>query len=165
MQKSWDEEKFGNTEHACCEQKIHSHYNVSRLRALSTSGKRVTILRADNSTIDSIDRQLYGTGGSCLHAAISACGTVSLYGAGLLSIEDGRFKVYSHYYDEMVGTCSSPPSLSDERAAGAEATAAVALRRQEWLRDRISNEVVLHVLHVFGIVRWVQRDRESPRPL
>ena len=72
--------------------------------------------------------------------------------------------VYTHFFDERPGRCArrrglEPEDGEDAAASGGAGPAAREKRywsRRNWLRDRIRTEVLLHLLHALGIVRWVQ---------
>lgn len=99
----------------------------------------------------SIDSMLAGSGGNALHAALALCEHVDVYGAGLFSSGVTGDKIYAHAYDEQVGTCLERGSRAYEfgnvRGLGTFFS---------WRRDRIRTEILLHVLHALGVVRWVQ---------
>ena len=86
-----------------------------------------------------------------LHAALALCEHVDVYGAGLFSSGVTGDKIYAHAYDEQVGTCLERGSRAYEfgnvRGLGTFFS---------WRRDRIRTEILLHVLHALGVVRWVQ---------
>ena len=60
-------------------------------------------------------------------------------------------KAYVHAYDEKVGTCLAPGSrvyeFGNVKGLGGFFS---------WRRDRVRTELLLHVLHRLGAIRWVQ---------
>lgn len=54
----------------------------------------------------------------------------------------------AHYYDEKLGLCLSRGGRTDDIHS-------MLIRVREWLQDRLANEVVLHLFHELGVVRWV----------
>jgi len=92
------------------------------------------------------------SGGNALLAAISLCDTVSLYGAGLLSVGGAAAdKVYVHFFDDAVGACLDEGNATLRGEADTRR-----FSRATWLKDRLRTEMLLHVLHAMGIIRWVQ---------
>ena len=66
-------------------------------------------------------------------------------------------KTYAHYFDDAVGGCLVPSNLSRaERDRADSAARARWYSRELWLRARLRNEMLVHVLHAMGIVTWVQ---------
>jgi hypothetical protein len=148
----WGVEGFNNLRHPCCSNRLlRSSYNVSRLRALEMGGARFAFFGGVASGDDSIDAMLAGSGGNALHAALALCERVDVYGLGLYSGGAHEDKVYAHAYDERVGQCLQPGSRVYEfgNAKGLGGFFA-------WRRDRVRTEILMHVLHALGIVRWVQ---------
>ena len=125
---------------------------------------------------------LYGAGLLRLPVAAPAhasTGTTSA-GTGTTTATEGRRAshqlVYAHYYDPRVGHCMTNASMVERhradcarRAARHERTRRFRAdkgagrkdercepRGRQWRRDRIETELLLHVLHVLGVVQWIQ---------
>ena len=92
-----------------------------------------------------------------LHAAIALCRQpVDVYGVGLFSEDGARGdKVYAHAYDSGAGRC-----LGVGKAAK---LANVSVERFEqrrwatktsWRNQRVRSEMLTHILHALGVVRW-----------
>ena len=94
---------------------------------------------------------LAGSGGNALHAAIGLCERVEVYGAGLYAASSRDDKVYAHAYDAAVGRCVAPGERKFEFGSWLGLMGLF-----HWRRDRVTSEIVLHVLHLLGIIRWVQ---------
>ena len=132
-----------------------------------------------------LEAMLGGSGGNAMHAAISMCDRVDVYGAGLYSTAVDTSKAYVHLYDWGAGSCIEPhiyPAVAakakqcDERPLLRGAAGGVASRdarhqrqghqgkypstfcasRESWARARIRTELLLHVLHALEVIRWVQ---------
>ena len=94
---------------------------------------------------------LDGSGGNALQAAVTMCEQVSVYGAGLLSAGPGADKIYAHAYDSHVGQCLDTGALS-YRFSRYEGYG----QYRKWLAARVEAELLLHMLHAVGAIRWVQ---------
>ena len=153
FQQPWGKESANNARHTCCTAKsnLRSSYNLSHLIELEGSGARFAFFRGMDSGDDGVDAMLAGSGGNALHAALALCDRVDLYGAGLFSSGVTGDKIYAHAYDERVGMCLEPGSRVYE-FGNVKGLAGFF----NWRRDRIRTEILLHVLHALGIVRWVQ---------
>ena len=152
--QAWGEESMSNSHRPCCEASKRSSYNASTISRAQAGGARFAWLHTIRAGSRSLDFGLRGSGGNALQAAIALCKSVDVYGAGLVSkgaLDDD--KIYAHYYDhEGVGECTpatrrlpllDPPQPKREII-------------DEWVRDRISADVYLHVLHQLKIIQWIQ---------
>lgn len=105
---------------------------------------------------------LSNSGGNALYAALAVCDRVNVFGAGLFSEEGASGdKMYAHSYDDRVGRCATPARglgvLKLISAAPGVNEKINGLRyAPRWLRSRIQDELLLHVMHAFDIVRWIQ---------
>ena len=108
------------------------------------------------------DSFLSNSGGNALYAALALCDRVNVFGAGLFSEEGASGdKLYAHSYDDRVGRCATPTrglgALRMAQAApGANENINGVAYAPRWLRSRIQDELLLHVMHAFDIIRWVQ---------
>ena len=108
------------------------------------------------------DSFLSSSGGNALYAALAVCDRVNVYGAGLFSEEGASGdKLYAHSYDDRVGRCATPTRgleiLRMAQAAPGVNEKINGLRyAPRWLRARIQDELLLHVMHAFDIIRWIQ---------
>ena len=86
-----------------------------------------------------------------LQAALSLCDEVDVYGVGLRSSAGGlgADKVYNHYYDKLARDCSRHVSTRKRDRQASEA-------HSKFYSDRLHTELLMHVMHALGIVRWVQ---------
>ena len=98
-----------------------------------------------------VDSMLDGSGGNAIQAAISLCANVDVFGVGLLSQRWDEDKAYAHYWDGAAGVC----------AASKAPFRAVAMHRPlgwrtlpAWRDARLGSELLLHLLHAFGVIRW-----------
>ena len=177
-EQPWGEESSNNAQYTCCEKKsVRSSYNLSRLQALRREhGLRPLWFAGSASGDPMVDRMRESSGGQALLAALALCQTVDVYGTGLLRLgaELGDDVVYSHFYDKRVGRCAraampirptASPNLPSGSAGTTYARSAAAAKRMpgartwsrsKWRRARVGTEVVMHLFHAFGIVRWVQ---------
>ena len=92
-----------------------------------------------------------GSGGNALHTALSLCERVDVYGTGLFAAGATADKVYAHAYDERVGLCLEPGSRVYEFSNTKGLNGFF-----KWRRDRVRGELMMHLMHAVGIVRWVQ---------
>ena len=108
------------------------------------------------------DSFLSNSGGNALYAALAVCDRVNVFGAGLFSEEGASGdKLYAHSYDDRVGRCATPArGLEILRMAQAAPGVNEKINGHRfaprWLRSRIQDELLLHVMHAFDIVRWIQ---------
>ena len=67
----------------------------------------------------------------------------------------GAEKVYTHYYDSAVGRCATHEralrALRSKIQGGLDSK-----WKKAWMAERIRSELLLHVMHAFGVVNWVQ---------
>ena len=106
---------------------------------------------------------LSNSGGNALHAALGMCDRVDVYGVGLFSEGPRADKIYAHAYDRHVGRCAAPPAPGPEAlrmtAPGYnlyKPTLHGMTWAPKWLQTRVESELVMHVLHAFDIIRWMQ---------
>ena len=156
---TWWELPFGfevasNAREPCCSEPASSSYSAHDVLApLGAQGFRFGWLRAVRTGNAAIDFALSGTGGNALQAALSMCDKVDIFGVGLRSTSSDRSadtdKVYNHYYDPVARDCARHVSARkhDRQASDAHA---------RFYSDRLHTEVLMHVLHALGVVRWVQ---------
>ena len=187
FRQQWGNERFNNARHACCERGTESRYDMGSLRQhANASGAPFAFFAGmADSGVRTLESMLGGSGGNALHAAISLCDRVDVYGAGLYSTAVGAPKVYVHLYDWGAGACIEPelyPAVAAKarqcetrpllRGAADGATASRDARhqrqhqgkypgtfcasRESWARARVRTELLLHVLHALEVVRWVQ---------
>ena len=152
LNQVWGKEGFNNLRHPCCSNNLmRSSYNLSNIKALEAKGVRFALFRALESGEDSIDAMLAGSGGNALHAALTMCEHVDVYGTGLYSGGANEDKVYAHAYDEKVGVCLEPGSRVYEfgNLKGLNGFF-------NWRRDRVKQELLMHLMHAMGVIRWVQ---------
>jgi hypothetical protein len=160
--QEWGRESFNNGKTVCCERGpvVRSNYSMDHLRSLVRAGARLAFARSAPSGDPVLDFLRHSSGGSALHTAIALCRQpVSVYGVGLFSAAGALGdKLYAHAYDRRgVGTC-----VTLERAARAAGQTEEAFLRQRWMtkqrwRDqRLRGEMLMHLLHVLGIIRWRQ---------
>ena len=136
--------------HPCCSNNLmRSSYNLSNIRRLRQRAL-VRPLPCIESGEDSIDAMLAGSR-EWLHAALTMCEHVDVYGTGLYSGGANEDKVYAHAYDEKVGVCLEPGSRVYEfgNLKGLNGFF-------NWRRDRVKQELLMHLMHAMGVIRWVQ---------
>ena len=65
--------------------------------------------------------------------------------------------IYSHFYDKLPARCSAD-NTSRQLAAKhlCREYSHCGQARLRWRRARVENEVLLHLLHSFGVIGWVQ---------
>eukprot|EP00966_Prymnesium_polylepis_P309240 7146218-Prymnesium_polylepis.1 len=173
FRQPWGAERFNNARHACCERGVESSYTMAELqRHARSSGVAFAFFAGvADSGIRTLDAMLAGSGGNALHAALSLCRRVNVFGAGLYTTALGASKVYTHLYDWGAGRCMEPsiyPAVAakarqcDERARSSagerrtRAPGAFCASRESWARARVRTELLLHLLHALEIVRWMQ---------
>ena len=150
--QQWGKESCNNLRHTCCSPTLlRSSYNLSQLQVLEASGARFAFFNGLQSGDPSIDSMLDGSGGNALQAALAMCKRVDVYGAGLYSAGPSDDKIYAHAYDESVGLCLEPGPRVYE--FGKKRGLAGFFR---WRRDRVRNEMLMHVLHGMGHINWIQ---------
>jgi hypothetical protein len=97
-----------------------------------------------------------------MHAAIALCRRpVAVYGAGLLSHRSpaqgaGADKVYSHVYDEGAGRCVNLSRAARFLGPRKDVRRMRWVEKTKWRRQRVQGELLLHLLHALGMIRWVQ---------
>ena len=129
--------------------------------------------------VEGLDTLTRGTGGSSLLTAMAACRHVSVYGFGLLRLDppaptggegaphdEAREAaaaaarpqlIYAHFYDRRVARCTTDPQILQSWAARKTCRKRECRElRERWRRDRVGSELLLHVLHVFGMITWRQ---------
>jgi len=151
--RQWGKEDFENTRRKCCDpaayQAIKSSYRTSQILNQSREGFPFAffaggVIDTGDPSLDSLAK---GSGGNALQAALSLCTNVSLYGFGLHSNGPTEAKRYMHSYDPP-GLCDREPfTYSHEGTAGIF---------RAWRTDRVRNELLLHILHALGVLRWAQ---------
>ena len=148
----WGREGMNNLGHPCCSNSLlRSSYNLSQLRLLEGRGARFAFFSGVPSGDDTVDGMLRGSGGNALHSALALCSHVDVYGSGLYAAGADADKIYAHAYDHRVGRCLEPGTRVYE--FGNQKGLAGFFG---WRRDRIRTEMLLHLLHAMGAVRWVQ---------
>ena len=80
------------------------------------------------------------------------CDRVDVYGAGLFSRGPDFPKVYVHSYDPYVAACRGRKPLRFTPHSYSLA----------WFKQRLADEMTLHVLHAFGVVRWQTAEGWQP---
>ena len=157
--QTFGQESYSNQRSLCCDGRParRSNYTLAALRRHAHRGLRLGLLRGVESHDPILDGMRQSSGGSALHAAVSLCRRApDVYASGLLA-PDGAAgeKVYTHAYDAHVGRCVSP-----ERAAEFMKENVSDFERRRWAtktswrRQRIGSELMIHVLHALGVVRW-----------
>ena len=152
FRQPWGREATNNARHTCCTNTLlRSSYNLSHLIEHDRRGARFAFFRGVLSGDESIDRLLQGSGGNALQAALALCDRVDVYGAGLYAASPTHDKIYAHAYDERVGLCLERGTRTYEFGNRRGLAGFFS-----WRRDRVRNEMLLHLLHTLGVVRWVQ---------
>jgi hypothetical protein len=164
---AWGNETVNDARHFCCEPQSRNTYSIERLLELSRSGFRFGFVRPptrqerDDATKVSrrsrtalVDRLLRNSGGHAMHVALSLCRRVDVYGVGLFSIGPAAEKIYAHFYDPGLGVCAHTDGVAGGGSDG-ESTLNSDWKRA-WLEERLANELVMHTLHAFDLVHWVQ---------
>ena len=120
-------------------------------QGLEQHGARFAFHHGELSGDESVDAMLSGSGGNALHAAVTLCDAVDVYGAGLHSAGVDADKIYAHAYDERVGQCLEPGPRPYKfgKLKGI-------LGFFQWRKDRVRTEMLMHVFHALGVTRWVQ---------
>ena len=80
---------------------------------------------------------------------IRAYDRVDVFGAGLFSTSPESEKVYTHNYDEFIAKCVVDPN--NPRSKRQMLTHSWAFK---WLKQRLADELTMHILHAFGVLRW-----------
>ena len=122
-------------------------------------GVPLAFFRGVRSTEPTLDGMRQSSGGSALHAAIALCrAPVDVFGVGLFSAEGvAGDKVYTHSYDAGVGRC-----VGVGRAARFANVSVERFERRRWAsksswrEQRVRSEMMMHILHNLGVVRWRQ---------
>jgi hypothetical protein len=115
------------------------------------------------SSVPELEALVRSSGGNALASAIALCEQVELYGAGLhrgvsSTGADGAADLkYLHYYDQQPGKCHAdgPFTVQDAREHYKDWTRVYGIFKT-WRLDRLRGELMLHVLHALGVMRWVQ---------
>jgi hypothetical protein len=92
---------------------------------------------------------MHSSGGNTILAAMSLCDRLDVFGAGLFSTGPGDEKVYNHNYDEEVNRCVVDPKSKTARRPLLTHSWAF-----KWLKQRLADELTMHILHAFGLIRW-----------
>jgi len=177
--KPWLEEMAENRQYPCCEHHLTSNYSVPKLHKKAALGLKLAFVLAGGglrsqrgSGVQPIDALSESSGGNALLAALGLCAAIDVYGAGLLRADLKEMRndstgtprwvsatqlIYSHFYDGRPGRCSTDQSSrSHDRKHGCHRHGHCRRTRQEWRRARVEHELLLHTLHAFGVIRWVQ---------
>ena len=152
----WGHESSNNAAKACCDKTLRSSYGIERLAALAARSAReggpqfvwldTELVRGAGTAVENL---MHSTGGNTLVAATALCDRVDVYGAGLFSPGPASEKVYVHYYDEWVASCVVDPTKKMTHRPLLTHSWAF-----KWLKQRLADELTMHVLHAFGVVRW-----------
>ena len=113
--------------------------------------------------MESLERS---SGGTSLTAALALCGRVDMFGVGLYSDSVRGDKRYVHMYDEVgVGHCAnrSEPGILARYWKRHMVKRSVQRLVEVWRHDRLRQEVLLHLLHVLGMVQWVLPENQNAR--
>ena len=132
---------------------------------------------------EAFENMMHSTGGNTLVAATALCDQVDVFGAGLFSTSPSAEKVrttkgsdraaadtltgpqcafahpppphitprkvYNHNYDSFVSSCVvDPKSKTAKRPMLTHSWAF------KWLKQRLADELTMHILHAFGVLRW-----------
>jgi len=159
----WDTEAFGNTRHPCCDKlRARSDYSLGQLMKLSAAEPhlRFHFLRGASAAVvrrePSVAALQRGSGGNAILAALALCDHVRVYGSGLYSSSPTADKRYVHFYDEAgVGHCGGH-NRSDEWDGGPGYLWQKRNILHQWRKDRLRQELFLHLMHSLGIVQWRQ---------
>lgn len=165
-EQRWGEESANNAQYTCCEKPVRSTYNLSRLSSLlrNDHGAQLLWFAGSASGDPILDRMRESSGGQALLAALALCARVDVYGVGLARPQGSDLEgevVYTHFYDKQVGRCarngpySRGNSSSEVSAAAKRIPGARTWSRSKWRRARVGTEVLLHLFHAFGMMRWV----------
>ena len=175
-------EHVSNTARPCCDPLTSSSYELAQLRSLVEQGFSLAFLNGGASFAASVPlvafpssfgtvqkanlfpvsgitvpsgEFLSNSGGNALYAALAMCDRVDLYGVGLFSKGASGDKVYVHSYDKHAATCASPgKGLKALEIQGGFINGLS--YTPKWLRARVRNELFMHVLHAFDLLRWIQ---------
>ena len=153
FRQRWDQETVESAVLPCCELKpMRTHYTLDRLTGLIRDGRRVRWFAGTRSGDATLDRLLQSRGseGEALQSALSLCDTVDVYGFGRTLPIGAHGRVIGHAHEQRVGQC-----LSNASGLGEEANSRLRARRAAaWRDDVVGYEILLHVLHALGIIRW-----------
>ena len=84
-------------------------------------------------------------------SALALCEHVDVHAVGWLAL--GGELVESNAFDRSAGRCVRPSDA--ERAPDAAPRSKGDAKGASWRTERLHAELLLHVWHAFGIVRWV----------
>ena len=165
--QAWGTESFNNVDKLCCvtdlqAKRRRSSYHLKTLEELHQGTRHVhglpthvVMMKGVTSEDPVIDALLESSGGNGLQAAISLCNAVDVYGVGLLST--GADNVYAHYWDAKVGQCFAASSTEAERLRLIGMWRPHGFRSlYKWQGGRVRTELLMHVLHTFGIIEWIR---------
>jgi len=141
---------------------LHTTANGLGLSGLFPTDARMTVpavMAPTGATSYPRDGLLSNSGGNALHAALALCDRVDVYGAGLFSDTAKGDKLYAHSYDDRLGRCETLKhglaELLVTRRAGHQQIGGFK-EAPRWVHSRIQSELLLHVLHAFDVIQWVQ---------
>ena len=157
---TWWDQPFGfevvsNARQPCCSPPASSSYSAHDvLLPMVQAGHRFGWLKAVRTGNAAIDFALGGSGGNALQAALSLCDSVDVYGVGLRNSGPGldADKSYNHYWDDTARDCTRYAASHARQRGGRKASEAHAT----FYSDRLHTELLMHVMHGVGMVRWVQ---------
>ena len=98
---------------------------------------------------EAFENMMHSSGGNTLVAATALCDRVDVFGAGLFSAGPAEEKVYSHMYDEYMPRC-----IVDPRSRTAHRPMLTHSWAFKWLKQRLADELTMHILHAFDVIRW-----------
>ena len=144
-------EGFNNLRHPCCSQNLmRSSYNLSTLLSLEAKGARfASSALCTRPTRASKHILPARVATRCTRHCLYASAWTSM--ARALAAGATADKVYAHAYDERVGLCLEPGSRVYEFSNTKGLNGFF-----KWRRDRVRGELMMHLMHAVGIVRWVQ---------
>jgi hypothetical protein len=156
----WGKETSNNAKNMCCVDwhKMRSLYSIENLAALSESaanarGQGPVFAWLDPDSVtgagEAVENMMHSTGGNAMVAATALCDSVDVFGAGLFGTDPASQKVYTHYYDESVSKC-----VVDAHSKTVKRWMLTHSWAFKWLKQRLADELTMHVLHSFDIVRW-----------
>jgi hypothetical protein len=129
-------ESWNNSPNELGGPRIRSDWSCAKLNKLSQK-QNFIFHKFHLSGVRSIDTQLQGSGGTSFHAALSMCRRVHVYGVGMTNWGLNDSKVYQHYYDPYDKPCQAESKKISQKS---------------WLRDRVSSEIIYHLLHLLGLI-------------
>jgi hypothetical protein len=163
----WDREAFSNRRTSCCDKEaaVRSSYSMSDLEKHVQHGLKLEFFQGSvqlgkGLEANTLNQMRESSGGSALQTAISLCeGTVDVYGMGLLSLSGASGdKIYTHSYDDDVAArCVHLHDAAEHLRKTPEKVNRMRWStKSKWKTQRIRSELLLHIMHVLGIVRWRQ---------